>query len=140
MEPKDYVLRLIKKMIQFLARIHRLLDEKQFKKVEQATTEQIIELTGLPEELIELGDPAVLEHMTTCRVHDDEYLLLTARLFYLKGLARSDNGDPITAYRYFQCAQSFCGKVSSDSLGEDMTEMLEQLRSDLKAKLVGVVL
>lgn len=138
MEPRDYVIRLIRRMVQFLARIYRMLDEKQFELAERTVTEKLIAWTGLPDDLVDLGDAALVGHMIQIKALEGEQLVIVARLFYLKGIARRDGGDPITAQRYFQCAHVLMMQVSADELEKDVLTMFQSLRLDLNDKTQGV--
>ena len=141
MEPKDYVIRVIKRMIQFLAKIYGLLDEKKYAIAEESVSEKLIELSGLPKELVESADSAVLEYTIAITPDiDHEKVFWIAKLYYLKGYAREQSGDPITAYRYYQCSNQFFSRVDISKLDKKLSSLALELQNQLPRKLRGVEL
>jgi hypothetical protein len=141
MEPKDYVIRVIKRMIQFLAKIYGLLDEKKYALAEESVSEKLIELSGLPKELIESADSVVLDYTLGITPDiDHEKIFWMAKLYFLKGYAREQGGDPITAYRYYQCSNQFFSRVDVSKLDEKLSSTALELQTQLPRKVRGVEL
>lgn len=141
MEPKDYVIRVIKRMIQFLAKIYGLLDEKKYALAEESVSEKIIEISGLPKELVETADSSVLEYTIELTPDiDHEKIFWLAKLYYMKAYAREQGGDPITAHRYYQCAGQFFEKVDIGKLDQKLSTIALELKSQLPRKMRSVEL
>lgn len=134
MEAKDYVIRLIRRIIILSARMLRLIDDKKYQQAGELINQELEDLTGLPLHLLEKADAPFLTHMLSLNAYPEQ-VLLVARLYTFKARITEELGDPIEARRFYIIAHDCLSLVDKAFTDDKMQELFDQLCKDLAYQL-----
>lgn len=133
-EPKDYVIRLIRRIILILSRIAGLISDKRYTEARRLINLELEELTGLPVELLDRADGPFLSHMLSLNEHP-ERILAVASLYFWKGRLADELGDPIEGRRIYFIAQECLMLIQQPLADRDLQARFEQLSRDIAFQL-----
>jgi hypothetical protein len=133
-EPKDYVMRLIRRLAVFLARMTGLIGDKKFRQAQQEIQQELLDLTGLPAKLIEQVDGPMLAHFVS--LHDSpEKTVAIAQLFLQKGIVTAHLGDPVEARRLVMVADHCLQLVNGPLVDDEWNQLYRQVCRDVAYEL-----
>ena len=122
---EDYILRLIKQLADFVARIAGYRQKGDFERAQEEIERARDELLGLPPGLIDAVDTATLVDLLR---HPDK-LRAAGRLFWEEGLVLRARRDPLTAAARFRRAfELYLEARAIDPTEEDTAALLELSR------------
>jgi len=122
---EDYLLRLIKQLADFVARIAGYRQKGEFERAQEEIERARDELLGLPSGLVEVIDTPTLVSLLG---HPDK-LRAAARLFWEEGLVLRARRDPVTASSRFRRAfELYLEARAIDPIEDDTAAILELSR------------
>ncbi|MFW7379904.1 MAG: hypothetical protein ACOH5I_13915 [Oligoflexus sp.] len=134
-EPKDYIIRLMKRMAVVFARMIGLIDDKRYTEAREQINHELEDLTGLPTELLDQADAPFISHMLTLN-EQPEKILVVAELYFLKGRVSDELGDPVEGRRFYFICQECLALIDSDNLDTELQKRVNRLHDDVSLQLI----
>lgn len=130
LESKDFLLRLIKRMVQTFARMVGLIDQKKYAEALDEVDASIVELTELPDGILQQADASMLSYLLQLQDHPEKLVIL-ARLYLIKARALRELGDPVSALRFVDLSARLIGNLNEAVLDKECGEILATVKDEL---------